>query len=61
MRSFGELKCPKCSSDSFDEDDCSNYSLDGSCDVRYVCQDCGCLWTVRLFQRYTDDDEIFGE
>jgi len=58
MRNFSELKCPKCSSNDFEEDDCSNYDMDGSCDVRYRCNECETIWLVGLFQRYTDDDEI---
>jgi len=60
-RSFDELKCPQCESNNFDEDDCSNYDLDGSCDVRYVCCDCECVWLVGLFQQYTDDEEVIED
>ena len=55
------MKCPKCKSDCFDEDDCTNYDLEGSCDVRYKCNECDCLWSVGLFQKYTDDEEILEE
>jgi len=58
MRDFSELKCPKCESLDFNQDDTSNFDLDGSCDVRFECQECGCLWLVGLFHKYTDDEEI---
>jgi hypothetical protein len=57
-RKFSELKCPKCNSQDFDEDDATNHDMDGSCDIRYSCNECETIWLVGLFQSYTDDDEI---